>query len=730
MALPGFSSLAGFDGRAAFSNASRVGRGNLGIPLLLLMLLGMMILPVPAFLLDVFFSFNIALSIVVLLVGVYALRPLDFAVFPTILLLATLLRLALNVASTRVVLLYGHEGGDAAGKVIEAFGEVVIGGNYAVGLVVFLILMIINFVVVTKGAGRISEVSARFTLDAMPGKQMAIDADLNAGLINQEEAKLRRSEVASEADFYGAMDGASKFVRGDAVAGILILLINVIGGLIVGMAQHQLEFQDALQKYILLTIGDGLVAQIPSLLLSTSAAILVTRVNTSEDMSNQIFRQMFDSPKALAVSAGVLLIMGSIPGMPHVAFLGLGFACAGLAWFIHKRKSQGELVEEGPSVTKRRPADKPSTAGAAELRDPQAPALEHKAEPIEVTWDDVKPVDVIGLEVGYRLIPMVDKGQGGELLGRIRGVRKKMSQEVGFLVPTVHIRDNLDLLPGQYRVTLMGVAIAEEEVHPDRDLAINPGQVFGELEGIAAKDPAFGLPAVWIKRTERDHAQTMGYTVVDASTVVATHLNQILSQHINELLGLEDVQQLVDMLAKTSPKLAEHLVPESVSLKTLLKVLQLLLVENVSIKDMRSIAEAVAANSEKSQDPVTLLVSVRSALSRQIVQSLVGNEPDLPVITLEPALEQILLKTYQQSQKGGDGAPVIEPGLAEKLRVSVQKAAQKQEASGGPVILLVATQLRFQLSRFIRAFVPEVAVLAYNEIPQTKQITIVASVGA
>ena len=728
MALPGFSQFSAFDGRAAFANASRVGRGNIGIPLLLLVLLGMMILPIPAFLLDVFFSFNIALSIVVLLVGVYALRPLDFAVFPTILLLATLMRLALNVASTRVVLLYGHEGGDAAGKVIEAFGEVVIGGNYAVGLVVFLILMIINFVVVTKGAGRISEVSARFTLDAMPGKQMAIDADLNAGLINQEEAKLRRSEVASEADFYGAMDGASKFVRGDAVAGILILLINIIGGLIVGMAQHQLEFQDALQKYILLTIGDGLVAQIPSLLLSTSAAILVTRVNTSEDMSKQIFRQMFDSPKALAVSSGVLLIMGSIPGMPHVAFLGLGFACAGLAWFIHQRKSQGELVEEGPAPAKRRNQD-PSGATGTELRDPQIPALEHRAEPIEVSWDDVKPVDVIGLEVGYRLIPMVDKGQGGELLGRIRGVRKKMSQEVGFLVPTVHIRDNLDLLPGQYRVTLMGVAIAEEEVHPDRDLAINPGQVFGELEGIAAKDPAFGLPSVWIKRTERDHAQTMGYTVVDASTVVATHLNQILSQHINELLGLEDVQKLVDMLAKTSPKLAEHLVPESVSLKTLLKVLQLLLAENVSIKDMRSIAEAVAANSEKSQDPVTLLGSVRSALSRQIVQALVGNEPDLPVITLEPSLEQILLKTYQQSQKGGEGAPVIEPGLAEKLRESVQKAAQKQEANGGPVILLVATQLRFQLSRFVRAFVPDIAVLAYNEIPQTKQITIVASVG-
>nr|WP_246341257.1 flagellar biosynthesis protein FlhA [Simiduia aestuariiviva] len=702
-----------------------MGHGNLGIPLLLLMLLGMMTLPIPAFLLDVFFSFNIALSIVVLLVGVYALRPLDFAVFPTILLLATLLRLALNVASTRVVLLHGHEGGDAAGKVIEAFGEVVIGGNYAVGLVVFLILMIINFVVVTKGAGRISEVSARFTLDAMPGKQMAIDADLNAGLINQEEAKVRRAEVAGEADFYGAMDGASKFVRGDAVAGILILLINIVGGLIVGMAQHQLEFQDALQKYILLTIGDGLVAQIPSLLLSTSAAILVTRVNTSEDMSDQIMRQMFDSPKALAVSSGVLFIMGSIPGMPHVAFLGLGAVAGGIAWYIQRMRSQGELVSDGDDAS-----GAPTKTSAPSPAGDQLPALEHQAEPTEVSWDDVKPVDVIGLEVGYRLIPMVDKSQGGELLGRIRGVRKKMSQEIGFLVPTVHIRDNLDLLPNQYRVTLMGVSVAEEEIHPDRDLAINPGQVFGDVEGIAAKDPAFGLPSVWIKKSERDHAQTLGYTVVDASTVVATHLNQILSQHVSELLGLEDVQQLVDMLAKTSPKLAEHLIPDSVSLKTLLKVLQLLLQENVSIKDMRSIAEAIAANSDKSQDPVTLMTSVRQGICRQIVQALVGNDKDIPVFTLDPSLEQLLLKTYQQSQKSGDGGPVIEPGLAEKLRESVQQVAKQQEQSGAPAILLVSGQIRYQLARFVRAFVPDLVVLAYNEIPASKQITIVGSVGA
>lgn len=726
MTLPGLNIFSGVNRQTLAAGVSQLKHGNIGIPILLLMLLGMMTLPVPPFLLDVFFSFNIALSIVVLLVGVYALRPLDFAVFPTILLVATLLRLALNVASTRVVLLYGHEGGDAAGKVIEAFGEVVIGGNYAVGLVVFLILMIINFVVVTKGAGRISEVSARFTLDAMPGKQMAIDADLNAGLIDQEEAKTRRADVASEADFYGAMDGASKFVRGDAVAGILILIINVVGGLAVGMAQHQLEFQDALQKYILLTIGDGLVAQIPSLLLSTAAAILVTRVNSSEDMSRQVMRQMFDSPKALAVSACILFVMGSIPGMPHLAFLGLGLIAGGLAWMIHRRRSQGELVSDVPVGAK--PAD--GKKSPAKPSAPQAPALEHQPAPVEVSWEDVKPVDVIGLEVGYRLIPMVDKSQGGELLGRIRGVRKKMSQEVGFLIPTVHIRDNLDLLPNQYRVTLMGVTVAEEEVHPDRDLAINPGQVFGDLEGIKTKDPAFGLPAIWIKTSERDHAQTLGYTVVDASTVVATHINQLLSLHVSELLGLEDVQKLVDLLAKSNPKLAEHLIPDSVTLKTLLKILQMLLAERVSIKDMRSIAEAIAANSEGSPGPVMLLTAVRQSLARQIIQSLVGNEVDIPVITLDPGLEQLLLKTYQQSQKSGDALGALEPGLAQKLRESVTQAAQKQEAAGNSAILLVATQLRYELSRFLRTFAPDLNVLGYNEIPNNKQITIVASVGA
>lgn len=720
--------------KAALLQLKGLGQGNVGIPILLVMLLGMMILPMPAFMLDAFFSFNIALSIVVLLVGVYALRPLDFAAFPTILLVATLLRLALNVASTRVVLLNGHEGGDAAGKVIQAFGEVVIGGNYAVGLVVFLILMIINFVVVTKGAGRISEVSARFTLDAMPGKQMAIDADLNAGLIDQEQARQRREDVASEADFYGAMDGASKFVRGDAIAGILILAINILGGLGVGMLQHNLEFTDALEKYILLTIGDGLVAQIPSLMLSTATAILVTRVNSSQDMRAQVMSQMFDSPKALAIASGMLFIMGVIPGMPHLAFLGLAFLCGALAYYIHWRKQQPEAVEEDYFPGDRRTGGSggggspaPSTSSPA----PASSAALPPAENVELNWDDVQPVDVIGLEVGYRLIPMVDKSQGGALLGRIKGVRKKLSQEMGFLIPTVHIRDNLELAPNGYRVSLMGVTAAEAEVHPDRELAINPGQVFGELEGIKTKDPAFGLDAVWISAGQKEQAQTLGYTVVDASTVVATHLNQILQQHVHELIGHEDVQKLLDMLAKTSPKLVEELVPNTLNLNTLLRVLQNLLREKVAVRDIRTIAEALAGQSGKSQDPAALTALARVALARQIVQGINGTAAELPVITLNPQLEQLLLSTVQQAQKAGaDDSAFVEPALAEKLQRSLSTAAQKQEMAGKPQVLLVAAPLRNMLVRFCRHSVPDMHVLAYTEVPDNKQITIDASVSA
>mgnify|MGYP002700130748 CR=1 FL=1 len=725
------------DRKTAVNHIRSIGQGNLGVPLLLLMLLGMMMLPLPPFLLDIFFSFNIALSIVVLLVGVYSLRPLDFAVFPTILLVATLMRLALNVASTRVVLLEGHEGGDAAGKVIQAFGEVVIGGNYAVGIIIFIILMIINFVVVTKGAGRISEVSARFTLDAMPGKQMAIDADLNAGLIDQDEAKTRREDVASEADFYGAMDGASKFVRGDAIAGILILVLNIIGGLIVGMVQHELEFQDALEKYILLTIGDGLVAQIPSLLLSTSAAIMVTRVNSAEDMRSQIMRQMFDSPKALGVASVVLFIMGAIPGMPHVSFLGLAFFAAMLALFLYYKKNQAEITAHinanGGVANALVPAGGNAPAAIGQSQGGSAPiTVDAKdvtpAETADIGWDDVLPVDVVGLEVGYRLIPMVDKNQGGELLGRIKGVRKKLSQEVGFLIPSVHIRDNLDLMPNAYRISLMGVTLGEAEVHPDKELAINPGQVFGSIDGIATTDPAFGLEAVWIDRDRKDKAQTLGYTVVDASTVVATHINQILHKHSYELLGHEEVQKLLDKLEETSPKLVEQLVPGAVNLNILLKILQGLLHEKVSIRDMRTISEALAASSGQSQDPDTLIAIARVGLSRQIVQAIVGQDSEVPVVTLEAGLEQLLLQSVQQAQNTGAGSS-IEPTLAEKLQRSLIEAAQKQEIQGRPLVLLVAAPIRSMMSRFVRFSLPDMHVLAYTEIPDNKQITIEAAVG-
>ena len=702
------------DNQAAGSPFKSILQSNLGVPILLLTVLGMMTLPVPPFLLDVLFSFNIALAIVVLLVASYALRPLDFAVFPTILLVATLLRLALNVASTRVVLLEGHRGGDAAGKVIQSFGEVVIGGNYAVGLVVFLILMIINFVVVTKGAGRISEVSARFTLDAMPGKQMAIDADLNSGLITQDEARTRREEIASEADFYGSMDGASKFVRGDAVAGMLILAINILGGLGIGMAQHDLEFGRAIEVYSLLTIGDGLVAQIPSLLLSTTAAIMVTRVSSSKDMGEQVMSQMFDSPKALMVAAAILGFMGIIPGMPHFAFLALASIAGGLAWYIGKQVEAKQTQQAMQQQVQQQ--EKEDEARQAS----QLP---------ELGWDDVQPVDAVGLEVGYRLIPLVDKTQGGELLNRIKGIRKKLSQEIGFLIPSVHIRDNLELAPNGYRITLLGVNAGEAEIYPDRDLAINPGQVFGKLEGIPTTDPAFGLEAVWIDPASKDQAQTMGYTVVDASTVVATHINQILQKHTHELLGHDEVQQMLDKLAKNSPKLAEEL-PNTVPLNLLLTVLKNLLSEQVPIRDLRTIAEALAAAGGQSQDSAALTAAARVALRRVIVQSIYGTDSSLPVIALDPAMEQLLLKSLQQSQQAGNGDDIVlEPGLAERLQEALQKTAQQQEMAGKPAVLLVSAPLRAVMAKFIRYSAADMSVLSYAEIPDDKQVTIESTIG-
>ena len=706
------------DRALVLNNVKSLTRGNIGIPVMLMGLLGMMILPMPAF----------------MLVCVYALRPMEFASFPTVLLVATLLRLALNVASTRIVLLNGHEGGDAAGKVIESFGAVLIGGNYAVGLVVFAILMIINFLEVTKGAGRVSEVSARFTLDAMPGKQMAIDADLNAGLINQEEAKHRRSEIAQEADFYGSMDGASKFVKGDAIAGLLILAINLIGGIAIGMLQHGLDFGTATQNYALLTIGDGLVAQIPSLLLSTSAAIMVTRVTSSQDMGGQILQQMFNAPKALGIAAVILIILGLIPGMPHVAFLGLGAIAGGIAWYIWQQERQtveedGVFPVRGGGARSAGPGrDLPPGGEGGE----QSAQLPPPGETRELGWDDVATVDIVGLEVGYRLIPLVDKSQGGQLLSRIKGVRKKLSQDLGFLMPSVHIRDNLDLMPNVYRITLMGVTIAEAEIHPDRELAIDPGQVFGKIEGIEGKDPAFGLDASWIEPDKKDQAQTLGYTVVDASTVVATHLNQILQKHAHELLGHEEVQKWLEQLEKVSPKLAEELVPTTISISLLLKVLQNLLKEEVPIRDMRSIAEAIVNVHPKSQDPKLLTTVARQSLRRMIVQSICGNDTEIPVITLDPDLEQLLLKSMQQSQQSGgqeDIGLVLEPNMVEKLQRSLQDSVQRQEMLGKPAILLVSGPLRPVLAKFASYGVERLHVLSYQEIPDNKQITIVASVG-
>jgi flagellar biosynthesis protein FlhA len=675
----------------------------IGAPIMVLATLAMVVLPIPAFLLDLFFTFNIALSMVVLLVTVYTRRPLDFAAFPSVLLISTLLRLALNVASTRVVLLKGHEGAGAAGNVIEAFGNVVIGGNYAVGLVVFMILMIINFMVVTKGAGRISEVSARFTLDALPGKQMAIDADLNAGLIDQDQARLRRFEVTKEADFYGSMDGASKFVKGDAIAGIMILFINIVGGLSIGMAQYGLGFSEAIEIYTLLTIGDGLVAQIPSLLLSIGAAIMVTRQNTEEDMGQQVIFQLFDNPKSLTITSGILCIMGLVPGMPHFAFLLLAAVSAGGAYLITKKHKTAAENKNKP-----------------ESRDLEAP------KPKELSWDDVQPVDVIGLEVGYRLIPLVDKDQGGELLDRVKGVRKKLSQDFGFLIPPVHIRDNLELTPNSYRITLMGVAVGEAEIRADQELAINPGQVYGMVEGEKTLDPAFGLEAVWIRDEQREHAQALGYTVVDSSTVLATHLSQLLTNNASQLLGHEEVQNLLEMLGRSAPKLVENFVPDLLTLGVVVKVLQNLLNEAIPIRDIRTIVQTLSEYAGRSQDPDILTAATRIALKRLIVQEINGIEPELPVITLIPELEQILHQTMQASSGESAG---IEPGLAERLQAALSQATQEQELKGEPAVLLTSGVLRSTLAKFVKNTIPNLRVLSYQEIPDEKQIRIVQAVG-
>ncbi|MCC5016114.1 MULTISPECIES: flagellar biosynthesis protein FlhA [unclassified Legionella] len=677
---------------------------GLGTPLMLIIMLSMMMLPLPAFCLDILFTFNIALSLVVLLAVIYSERPLDFAVFPTVILITTLLRLALNVASTRIVLLNGHTGTDAAGQVIKSFGEVVIGGNYAVGLVVFIILVVINFVVVTKGAGRVSEVSARFTLDSLPGKQMAIDADLNAGLITQEQAINRRMDVAQEADFYGSMDGASKFVRGDAIAGILILLINIIGGLIIGVLQHDMGFMDALHNYILLTIGDGLVAQVPSLVLSTAAAIMVTRVSTAQNMGNAVMMQVFGNPRSLIIAAAIIGLIGLIPGMPHIAFLLLAAGLGGIAFLLIKQNKQKTNNEKAVE------------SNANVINEPLAS---------ELSWDDVNPVDVIGLEVGYRLIPLVDSSQSGLLLARIKGVRKKISQELGFLIPTVHIRDNLDLKPNHYRISLAGVIMGEAAIFSEKWLAINPGQVFGELDGQPTRDPAFGLEAVWINENQKEVALTYGYTVVDASTVVATHLSQILEQNSQQLLGYEETQQLLDKLATTSPKLVKELVPDTLSLGAVSKVLQGLLIEHIPLSDIRTIVETLAEAAPKSKDPDYLISQVRVALSRLITQKISGLNEELPIITLKPELEQLLQNTIQNSSHGVS----FEPGMADKIQQSLMQLAAQQQAKQELAVLVVQPGIRTVLARFVRNISNNLHVLSYQEIPDNKQIRIIGTVG-
>lgn len=674
----------------------------LAAPILVVLILMMLVVPLPTFVLDMLFTFNIVLSLIIMLVTLYLTRPLDFAAFPTALLFTTLLRLSLNVAASRVILLHGQNGEGAAGAVIESFGKFVVGGNYAVGIIVFAILVVINFVVITKGAGRIAEVSARFTLDAMPGKQMAIDADLNAGLIDQEEARKRRADVAQEADFYGAMDGASKFVRGDAVAAILILFINLIGGLIIGVFMHGLGLGEAAQNYTLLSIGDALVSQIPALVISMAAGIVISNVSTGQDVGRQLVSQLFNQPRVLAITAGILGLVGLVPGMPHLAFLGAAAVLGGVLWWQLKKQKQ--------------------TAAQAQA----APAAAAPAEQEEVSWEQIEPVDTLSLDVGYRLIPLVDRNQGGELLGRIRGVRKKFAQEMGFLVASVHIRDNLELRPGGYRIALKGVDVGSGEIFPDLLMAINPGQVMGDLQGTPTKDPAFGLPAVWINKEQRDRAQALGYTVVDPSTVLATHLHHLLQTHAAELLGREEVEGLLAHLSKRSPKLVEDLVPKLISADRLRKVLQNLLTEGVPIRDMRTIAEVLAEHAGQVSDTDELTARVRLALGAYIVQSLSPGGQELSAAVLDGQLEQILLSSLRADPQ----QPSVEPGLAQRLMDKARDLMQRMEAQGATGVLLVSAPLRQFLARLLARSAPRLRVLSYAEIPDQKQVKVTATLGA
>jgi len=684
-------------------NLTKFDYSGLGIPALVLMIMGMLVVPLPPLLLDFLFTFNIVASLVIIMIAIGTRSPLDFSAFPSVLLFATMLRLALNVASTRVILVHGHEGHDSAGKVISAFGEFVISGNYVVGFIIFSILMIINFIVVTKGAGRVSEVNARFTLDAMPGKQMSIDADLNAGVIDQQTAKKRREELSQESDFFGSMDGASKFVSGDAIAGLLILLIALIGGLVIGVAQHNMSVGDASKLYVLLTIGDGLVAQIPSLLLSLSTAIIVTRVTTSESMTEQA-KSQFSNPSALFIASAILIVLGLVPGMPHMIFVALASATAGLGLMVIRQEVQVE----------------------AEVQAAQdAPKVQ---TPKELDWDDIDQVDLIGLDIGYGLIPLVNPEMGGELMTRVKGVRKKLSAELGFLVQPVRIRDDLNIDPDSYRIVLKGVVRGKGEIKVGRELAINPGQVFGELKGIETLEPAFGLKAIWIEPSDRDQARALGYTVVDASTAISTHLNKVLRENASDLISQDETQQLLEKLAARSPKLAEDLVPGKITLGVLTRVLQYLLIESVSIRDMRSIAETLTEVAGKTNDPEQLAALVRPKLGRMIMQSLVDEKNTLSVMTLEPSFEQLLHNVLQQTQPG---QPVVmEPGLSENLFAALREGARTMEDDGNPAVLVVSPLIRTWLSKAVRHRVNDLTVLSYSEIPDDQAVKVIHTVDA
>jgi len=680
---------------------SRFDPSGLGIPALVLVIMAMLIVPLPPLLLDILFTFNLVVGLMVIMIAIATRKPLEFSSFPSVLLFATMLRLALNVASTRVILVHGHEGPEAAGKVIAAFGEFVIAGNYVVGFIIFIILMIINFIVVTKGAGRVSEVNARFTLDAMPGKQMSIDADLNAGVIDQETAKKRREELSQESDFFGSMDGASKFVSGDAIAGLLILVINIVGGLAIGIGQHNLPAAEAARVYTLLTIGDGLVAQIPGLFMSLATAIIVTRVTTSESMTEQAKSQLANPP-ALFITAGILGIMGAIPGMPHLVFLLLAAATAGIGFMTLRSQLQPEL----------KAAAAPAAAEA----------------PKELDWDDVEQVDLIGLELGYGLIPLVNPDTGGQLMTRVKGVRKKLSAELGFLVQPVRIRDALSLEPDSYHIVLNGVVRGRGEVKVGRELAINPGRVYGRIDGERTREPAFGLEAVWIEPVQREQARSLGYTVVDPSTAIATHLNKVLRDNASELLSHDEAQKLLDKLAAKSPKLVEELVPGKLSLGAVTRTLQNLLQESVPIRDMRSVVEALTEASARSQDPEQLTSLIRPKLGRMIVQGLLENRDTLSVLTLDPQLEQLLHNVIQQS--GGGTSVVLEPGLAEGLFSALRRSAKGVEEEGMPAVLVVSPSIRPWMSKAARFRVPDLAVLSYSEIPDDQQIKVLGTVEA